>query len=112
MVRVALLCVLLSGCGFHCTGIEHELGASVTAQPDRCGEKRMNAQHEPATCPAHSGLETWVKIGMAGIASNILLLAINLILSFSVHTSLATLQATNDNMNRRIEQLEARVYKP
>jgi len=72
------------------------------------------AESQPGheTCQAHSGLETWVKIGMAGIASNILLLAINLVLSFSVHTSIASLQTMNEGMDRRIVQLETRIYKP
>lgn len=38
MVRVALLCVMLTGCTFHCTGIEHEVSANVGEDGGRIAE--------------------------------------------------------------------------
>jgi hypothetical protein len=69
-------------------------------------------------CPQHSGLETWVKIGMAGITCNILLLLVNITINITLNTTVASIQtrqmAVMDDireMKKVDKELERRVNK-
>jgi hypothetical protein len=65
------------------------------AEDDSCG-----------VCSEHSGITTWVKIGLGGISLNIALLVVSILLNISISSSVSSINADMVSMKRDITVLQ------